>query len=274
MLATANADGSLELQLEPSVVKFLGFIDQDTGTMYPAKSKPDAAVFDIGSTELAPAGHRTSPIFSKRNITTSVAIWSGGTVVLSLIGETAEIKGFQREGPARNLTLFMTAKMVEQAPSAAAPKPQTLQITAENTSFDAKTGEAKASGKVGIKTSDVTIRTGEATIVRNSMPPAAASSARKVPFADEPAAKFIIPKLELRDAKLSEAIHLLMAKAQEAGVAGTNIVITESPAPEPSITLSLTNIPWTEALKYVAQLSGFTIRRNADAYILEPTPKK
>lgn len=274
LLATAKADGSLELQLEPSVVEFLGFMDQETGTMYPAKSKPDAAVTDIGSTELVPAGHRAKPIFSERKITTSVTIWSGGTVVLSPIGETAESKGFQREGPARNLTVFVTAKMEEQAPSAAAPKPQPLQITAENTSYDAKTGEAKANGNVEIKTSYVTIRTEEATIIPNTMPPAAASSARKGPFADEPAAKFIIPKLELRDAKLSEAIHLLMAKAQEAGVAGTNIVITESPAPEPLIMLSLTNIPWTEALKYVAQLSGFTIRRNADAYLLEPTPKK
>ena len=236
VLATAKADGTLDLAMRPSVVEFLGFIDLDKGTKYPANAKPNASVTDLDATAGVPAGHRAQPVFSERKITSTVTVLPGQTVVVSNLGDTGESKDFPRKGPARKLAVFVTASLVKETPPAAteAPKPEPASAA-------------------------------PAVEARNPSKPTAAA---------DPVASVIIPRLEFREATLSEAVEFLVQKGRASGVSPVNIVVVKPPTSEPSITVSLTNIPLTEAIRYVAELSGLKVRREANAFVLEPAVAK
>ncbi len=264
VLATAKADGTLDLELTPSLVEFLGYIDQDKGTKYPANSKPNASVTDPDAPAGVPTGHRAQPVFSERKVTTFVTVGSGQTLLLSPLGETAEGKDFPRKGPARKLAVFVTASILKEAPTAAASParsaPGPIEITSDSLTHDTKTGAVKATGDVTIKTPEATTRAAAAEI--QPKPTAAA----------DPLASVIIPRLEFRDAKLSEAVEFLIADGRAAGGAPVNIVVLSAPTPEPIMSLTLTDIPLTDAIRYVAELAGMKIRRDATAFVLEPAP--
>ncbi len=263
VLATARTDGTLDLEMAPSVVEFLGFIDQDTGTKYPAKAKRNGYLTDPDALAGVPEGHRAQPVFSERKVTSTVSVLPGQTVVLGTLGETAERKDFPRKGPARKLAVFVTASLVKEAPTAASAAklaPGPIEITSDSLTHDTKTGAVKATGDVTIKTPEATIRAAAAEI--RPKPSAAA----------DPLASVIIPRLEFRDATLSEAVEFLIANGRAAAGAPVNIVVLSAPNPEPAITLSLTDIPLTEAIRYVADLSGMKVRRDATAFVLEPAP--
>ncbi len=82
--------------------------------------------------------------------------------------------------------------------------------------------------------------------------------------------EIVIPHLEFHQAKISEAVEFLMVKGRAAGAAPVNIVVLNAPKPEPTMSLLLTNIPLTDAIRYVAEFSGMKVRRDASAFVLEP----
>jgi beta-lactamase regulating signal transducer with metallopeptidase domain len=92
----------------------------------------------------------------------------------------------------------------------------------------------------------------------------------------------IIPKFELRDATVPEAVDYLKKQSVENDTKepdpsrrGVNIVLA-GPAPNlpanqaPRITISLTKIPLIEAIKYVAQLANYKCTADGTRIILSP----
>ncbi len=201
VLATVRADGTIDLEMTPSVVEFLGAIDLDNGTKYPA-------------TVSVPSGHRSRPVFSERKITSTASVGPGQTVVLGTLGAPPESKDFPKQGPARKLTVFVTASLVKQAPP----------------------------------------------VVAEANP--------------NPMMEIILPLVEFKDAKLSDAGALLLAKGRAAGATTLNIVVVKRPTPEPIVTLSMSRVSIAEAVQNLADISGAGIRRDGNTYVLgeEPAP--
>jgi beta-lactamase regulating signal transducer with metallopeptidase domain len=92
--------------------------------------------------------------------------------------------------------------------------------------------------------------------------------------------KIIIPKIELKDASLSDAIAFLHERARELDPEKKGVNLVHIPAegtPEPLITVSFMEIPLTEALKYLAALSGLEVEFGDPSVVLrkpgqEPFP--
>jgi beta-lactamase regulating signal transducer with metallopeptidase domain len=81
----------------------------------------------------------------------------------------------------------------------------------------------------------------------------------------------VIPELRLENATLSEALTFLAEKSRELDPAkqGVNIVHLPAPGePAPQLTVDLRSIPLTEALRYVADLSGYVLEYGATAVTL------
>jgi hypothetical protein len=91
--------------------------------------------------------------------------------------------------------------------------------------------------------------------------------------APKDAGSIIIPRMEFNQAKLSEAVQFLIAKGRAAGIAPVNIVVLNAPKPEPTMTFVLGNIPLSDAVRYVAESSGMSVRRDATAFVIEPATK-
>lgn len=120
-------------------------------------------------------------------------------------------------------------------------------------------------------------------------PPATASGDAKTPTTlavptivapDESAAlkkaeKIIFPKIETREATLPEMLDFLRAKAIELDPdkTGVNIVLQPGTESDARITVSLTNIPLIEALRYTAGLANLEVRAEPNALILAPPAK-
>jgi beta-lactamase regulating signal transducer with metallopeptidase domain len=89
----------------------------------------------------------------------------------------------------------------------------------------------------------------------------------------ELAGRFVLPRVEFQNATLAEVIQFLQAKSVELDPErqGLNFVlkIPGAPAPEAMlITLSLREVPLSEALGHVAQLSGLKLRFEEKAVVL------
>lgn len=83
--------------------------------------------------------------------------------------------------------------------------------------------------------------------------------------------KIIIPSLEFGDATLTDALAFLRVRSRELDPEkrGVNLVhIPVEGVPEPRLTVSFTEIPLSEALKYVAALSGLEVEFGDAAVVL------
>ncbi|MEI9898235.1 MAG: LptA/OstA family protein [Chthoniobacter sp.] len=89
------------------------------------------------------------------------------------------------------------------------------------------------------------------------------------------AEKIIIPKIETREATLPEMLDFLHAKAIEFDPekTGVNIVLQPGTESDARITVSLTNIPLSEALRYTASLANLQVRAEPNALVLAPPVK-
>ncbi|TCO89415.1 beta-lactamase regulating signal transducer with metallopeptidase domain [Chthoniobacter flavus] len=88
------------------------------------------------------------------------------------------------------------------------------------------------------------------------------------------ATKIIIPKIEFREATLNEALEFLRKKAMEFDPDKTGVKISVKPGVESNdmrITLSLSNVPLIEALKYVTDLAAVGLTVLPDALVIQPT---
>ena len=85
------------------------------------------------------------------------------------------------------------------------------------------------------------------------------------------ASKIILPNVEFRDATLVEAIEFIRAKSREhdPDKKGVNILI-KGDGSGAKITLSLKNVPVSEALRYCAELSDHKLTSDAQSFLLTP----
>lgn len=87
------------------------------------------------------------------------------------------------------------------------------------------------------------------------------------------AGEIIIPRVQLREATVAEAVDFLKVKSKELDKEkhGVNIIVrAEGVALTQRITLDLQDVPLSEALKYVAELAGLKVKGEPYAYLLEP----
>jgi hypothetical protein len=106
--------------------------------------------------------------------------------------------------------------------------------------------------------------------------PAADALANQRGAALEKARAIIFPKIDLHDATLSETVDFLRAKSKDLDPdkQGVNLILMTQPnGADPKLTLSVTNIPLSEALRYVAALAGFDIAADDHAITIRPAAK-
>ena len=94
----------------------------------------------------------------------------------------------------------------------------------------------------------------------------------------------VIPRLDFRDATVAEAVEFLKKKSAELDTAepdpakrGVNFVLNLGAAPEAApqrLTLSLSNIPLLEALKYVTGLASLKFKVERSAVVIVPVGAK
>ncbi len=214
-----DADGSVELRLKPSVVNFRGFTDLDGPK--DAKALTTSEV-PVGKDILvAENGKRMQPLFSERNLDTTIKLKSGETVALGALKEQGDAKAFIENPFPRSLVIFVSAAVIS-GPAVVDAKEAPEQGTAEKA-----------------------------------------------------ATSIIIPKLEFREATIEEAVAFLRKKSRELSPdkREINLVLNLPSGSDMRITLSLSNIPLTEALKYVAALSDLEIDSEPQAIVLRPSKK-
>ncbi|MEZ5386415.1 MAG: hypothetical protein R3F13_12955 [Prosthecobacter sp.] len=90
-----------------------------------------------------------------------------------------------------------------------------------------------------------------------------------------PASSLILPQVALSGATLQEAVDFIWMKSRELDPAHQAISITIQPgAPSSTIDLDLRDIPASEALRYLAELSGHTLSWDGTQYSLTPAGEK
>jgi len=86
-------------------------------------------------------------------------------------------------------------------------------------------------------------------------------------------AAIVIPKLTLRDASLVDALKELSALAKKADPAGKGMTMVLPPRNDARITLQLSDIPVTEALKYITNLASMLYRFDGERILITPIPR-
>ena len=91
-------------------------------------------------------------------------------------------------------------------------------------------------------------------------------------------AALILPKIEFREATLGAALDAIKKKAEEAsgGKLPVNFVLQlpEGVAQTQQVTLNLTNIPFTEVLRYLGGLANITFTYDRYAILVRPAAGK
>jgi hypothetical protein len=125
---------------------------------------------------------------------------------------------------------------------------------------------AKAGLNVRYSATAISLEPGPAAEWKRLKMPASPESAKL----KEKALAIIMPKLELRDASVTEALDFIQAKARDLDPEkrGVNIVNLDLAAADARLTLSLTKVPVYEALRYVAELAGGKLLVEPEALVL------
>ena len=113
-----------------------------------------------------------------------------------------------------------------------------------------------------------------AVVIAQSFPATAADSPAPKPATESPTSKIIFPSLDFRDATLAECIDFIRIKSRELDPdkKGTNIILKPGGNEAARITLSLKNVPLSEALRYCAELTNHKLTSDAQSYFLAPVP--
>ena len=87
-----------------------------------------------------------------------------------------------------------------------------------------------------------------------------------------PAAKIIIPSVEFRDSTLTECIDFIRIKSRELDPdkKGVNIIVKPGGDASARITLSLKDVPLSEALRYCSALANHKLTSDAQTFFLTP----
>ena len=255
--------GVIELNAKVSIVEFMGFLDLDSGKPAP----PNVA------------GHRNKPIFSERKREDTVTLKDGETAMLPDLPETADVKPFEEKSAHRRRVLvFITPQIIapastkEPANHGAAPAtPGAVEASAEWPGKPPQAGAinkgAMPPDKAAANTATLTLGGGILTVNEGAKPATAAESP-----ALAKAEKIIIPKIELRNATLVDALDFLRLKAREVDPdkTGVNIVRKPGAVSDARITLSLTDVPLFDVLRYVAGLANLELVTEPNALTIQP----
>jgi len=91
------------------------------------------------------------------------------------------------------------------------------------------------------------------------------------PQQEKQLSQLIIPKIEFREATFTAALDFMKRKATElsGGKQSVNFVVQLPPESQNvQVTLNLQNIPFTEALRYVAELAGAKVEYQKHAIVI------
>jgi hypothetical protein len=82
----------------------------------------------------------------------------------------------------------------------------------------------------------------------------------------------IIPQIQFKDANFASALEALKAKVTEVsgGKQAANFVVKPGVDQNTAVTLSLTNVPVTEALRYLAELANSKVEYEKYAIVIKP----
>jgi hypothetical protein len=92
------------------------------------------------------------------------------------------------------------------------------------------------------------------------------------PDTEKQLAALIIPQLQFREATLGSALDFLKKKVSElsGGKQSVNFVVANGIDQNTKVTVNLSNIPVTEALRYVAELSNAQVEYQKYAVMIRP----
>ncbi len=251
------------------------------------------------------------PVFSTRQVDTTVRLKSGDTAVLSAGSR-------MKDGKANELFFFITAKELDAAsPSLVQekPKPKAAMIILPHVEFESATLEEAMeffrsqsrqldSAKQGInivlkipakrESAAITLSLKNVPLIEAVryvaslsdleltvegevlvLHPKGTFTAEVVPetTVTKKTAAIIIPHLEFQEATVEEALDFLSIQSKQLDPAkeGLNLVLKGDAATDQvKLSLSLTNVPVLEALRYVASLSNLSVTAEGDAFILKP----
>lgn len=96
--------------------------------------------------------------------------------------------------------------------------------------------------------------------------------AKQVPNLADRYAKLIVPRIEFEDVSVKDALTGLrkLAEAASDGKVVPNFVIKDADLGDTLISLNLTDVPLTEAIRYISELSHLKVRYEANAVLLVP----
>lgn len=216
------------------------------------------------------------------------------------------IEALQETAEVANLQMTIRPYAVIIAPETSQTQKK-LEITADETSLDEKTGILTAKGNAKTEVGMTTIEAGELVYdqkglqlkVRAPFTITSDGAKRHVSTSAETTAvydlktgklttfgahktqiitlhvsKIILPTVEFRDATLAEAIEFIHIKSRDLdpGKTGVNILL-KGDGGTAKITLSLKNVPVSEALRYCAELANHEISASDNAFVLTPKTK-
>ena len=180
-----------------------------------------------------------------------------------------------------------------------------IVITAQETSIDPRTGINTAKGDARCQVGEISIQAAELvcdrkahelkihgpfTIILGSGKKHSSTSSESSAVLDlasgklttsgphetkiltPPASNIIIPSVEFRDATFTECIDFMRIKARELDPdkKGANIVVKPGGDASARITMSLKDVPLSEALRYCAELANHKLTSDAQSYFLTP----
>ncbi len=84
--------------------------------------------------------------------------------------------------------------------------------------------------------------------------------------------EIIFPRVEFRDATLAEAVEFIRIKSRDLDPTKkvVNIVVKPGGITDAKLTLSLKNVPVSEALRYIAELGGHKLTTEGNTFIIAP----
>jgi hypothetical protein len=179
--------------------------------------------------QIVPAGRRAKAVFATRKMDTAMTVRAGDSVLVELGAPTFP------EAAKRRVFVLAAVGIVKPEP--------------------AEAGDAK-------------LDAADPAILAQSLEAQPKSAADSVQARAE---TIILPKMEFRDASVREAVAFLTAKSRELDPEnkGVNIVLKLPETDTTQITLSLENVPLSEALRYLAELAGLKLEAGREAFVLQ-----
>jgi lipopolysaccharide export system protein LptA len=249
------------------------------------------------------------PVISAQEVTSVIELFDGKWWLL------AKLAALEKNG---KKPVLIFAQVSEITPAVEPAHPEVpVELQADKTAFDSKTGAIRASGNVRIAAGNVTILADAVTLDKKAKK-SVGIQADKVVFQDNPAGRMrlegnvrlhtqaglitadslvidrasvavaaepeaespmekklksiIVPRLEFQDAHIEDALEFFRAVSREADPKrhGVNIVYKPRAGQDnPSVSMSLTQVPLFDAIRFLTEVGGVDFRITDSAVIIE-----